>query len=302
MLHGRVRRRGFTLVELLVVIAIIGVLIALLLPAVQKVREAANRVRCANNLKQLGLAVHNYHDVYGVIPYSRYKEYGTWVVLLLPYLEQDNLFKLWDPHATYFDQSDQFRLTPVPVLFCPTRRSPTTPPTASSSGDVPDNGGPHVPGALGDYAAAINDLGYWDYPFQNAPDEPPANGAFVSAGWSSSHPQPNRSFAAVTDGLSNTIFLGEKHVPLDKWGVGLGSSGDGSTYNGNRGSAMRAADRGLARAPTDPDQGNFGSYHPGLCQFALGDGSVRAIATSIPLSTLQLLVNIHDGQSIPDDY
>jgi prepilin-type N-terminal cleavage/methylation domain-containing protein len=295
------RSRGFTLIELLVVIAIIGILIALLLPAVQKVREAANRATCANNLKQLGLALHNYHDNYNAIPYSRYKDYGTWVVLLLPYLEQDNLFKLWDPNATYFDQSGAFRLTPVKVMFCPTRRTPNTPPTASISGDVPDNGGAHVPGALGDYAAAINDEGYWDYPFQNNNDNP-ANGAFVSAGWGNKSAHTTRTFAQVTDGLSNTIFLGEKHVPIKEWGMGEGSAGDGCTYNGNRGSAMRAAYAGLARSPTDPDQGNFGSYHPGICQVTLGDGSVRALPNSIPLSTLRLLVNIHDGQVIPDDY
>jgi type II secretory pathway pseudopilin PulG len=286
---------------LLVVIAIIGVLIAVLLPAVQKVREAANRASCANNLKQLGLALHAYHDTNNAIPYSRYKSRGTWVVLLLPYLEQDNLFKLWNPDITYFAQSDAFRLTPVKVLFCPTRRTPTTPPTASISGDVPDNGGDHVPGALGDYAAAINDLGYYDYPFQDG-DLPPANGAFVSAGWGNSSAHVNRNFATVTDGLSNTIFLGEKHVPINKWGVGEGSSGDGCTYNGNRGSSLRAANAGLARSPTDLDNGNFGSYHPGICQFTLGDGSVRALPNSIPLSTLKLLVNIHDGQVIPDDY
>jgi prepilin-type N-terminal cleavage/methylation domain-containing protein len=159
---SRARRQGFTLIELLVVLAVIGVLVGLLLPAVQQIREAANRTSCFNNLKQIGLAMHHYHDVYGRLPaFSTDDDNATtWAVLLLPFMEQSALFRQWDLSRSYYEQSDMARLSPVKNYYCPTRRSPSSCP-ASVFGDWPswqigDNGPPgNIPGALGDYAACV---------------------------------------------------------------------------------------------------------------------------------------------------
>ena len=119
------RRRGITLIELLVVIAIIAILIGLLMPAVQKVREAAARASCGNNLKQLGLAIHNYYDGHQTLPPSRLgSQYASWFVLILPYLEQGNLYNQWDINQTYYMQPTAVQTAQVKLFYCPSRRSP----------------------------------------------------------------------------------------------------------------------------------------------------------------------------------
>jgi prepilin-type N-terminal cleavage/methylation domain-containing protein len=151
-------RRAFSLIEMLVVMAVIALLIGLLLPAVQRVREAASRISCANNLHQIGLAMRTYETVYKTLPPARKSEQGaTWAVLILPYMEEPDLYRLWNLDQTYYQQNDVARLTAVKSYFCPSRRL-SDDALPSIAGDFPSDGPPNastVPGALADYAVSL---------------------------------------------------------------------------------------------------------------------------------------------------
>lgn len=293
------RRRGFTLIELLVVIAIISVLMALLLPAVQRVREAASRTSCSNNLRQIGLAFQMYHNNWSTLPPNRLSDlHATWAVLIMPYIEQNNLYMLWDLSQIYYDQTDLARLTPVPTYFCPSRRGPQSAPGHSISGDQNDDIGPtlgpFVPGALGDYATCTGT----DNCDGTDCDGSAYNGAFRAAMNQYGQQLGYVTFANITDGLSNTLFAGDKHVHIQNFGRGVL---DCSLYNGDYwlcSSRSVGPNYPLAQTPTTMTV-SFGGYHTNLCQFVLGDGSVRAIATSVDPKILALLANIADGQPIP---
>jgi prepilin-type N-terminal cleavage/methylation domain-containing protein/prepilin-type processing-associated H-X9-DG protein len=289
--HRKKFQSGFTLIELLVVISIISVLIGMLLPAVQKAREAAARISCTNNLKQIGLAMHNYSfDNNDHFPPSRMGEgYATWAVIILPYLEQNNLYNQWSLGQSYFLQGNVARMTPVKNYFCPSRRSANDPPNVSISGDVPPTGGgtaPNVPGALGDYAVVIDPSGT-DEPSTAVPN---LAGSFqIGYGY---------SLLSFTDGLSNTLLVGEKHVPLQDFGVGWW---DCSTYDGEYiQCSSRAASAAYPLTVNPQDTGwKFGSRHTSNVMFCFGDGHVQGLPASINPLTLQLLGTRNDGQVIP---
>jgi len=323
-------RRGFTLIELLVVIAIIAILIGLLLPAVQKVREAASRMKCQNNLKQIGLAVHSFHDTRGTLPPDRIaNDWATWAVLILPYLEQNNVYQQWDLTRRYADQSPSATQNIIKPYICPSRR-----PGNKLSGDgtteaayaLADGTSLTPPaGALSDYASvsgtANNDgvLRICPKPTGTVNGAPAnTNGAFNKSG-------PNafvltwyggNTLLNITDGTSNTLLIGEKHVRPKSL---EGKNEDRSVFNSAVGNAYRrfiGRDRDTTGAyvSTDPtnyiiadprQQSNypdpvsgldvpvnqcFGSAHPGICQFVFCDGSVRALSSNI--TNVDLLTNL----------
>lgn len=308
-LFDRRPRSGFTLVELLVVMGIISILISLLLPAVQKAREAASRTSCINNMKQLALATLNLESAMKSLPPARILRMNndnddgdlkvrggaSWAVYLLPYMEQENAYEHWDFTKWYHYQSPLVRLINVPMYFCPSRRSPNDQVLASLTGDYlafpggkgDDDGDGHmeqIPGALSDYACNMG------------PSSLTQQGAFNlknQMNW-----DKGVVLRDIRDGLSNTILLGEKHVPLDYGGM---AGWDCSTYDGDMpGCSGRAGGVGypIARSLRDPNW-RFGSAHPTVCNFAFVDGSVHTLSKNISPATLGLLTNIADGQSLP---
>ncbi len=319
-------RHGFTLVELLVVIAIIGVLVALLLPAVQAAREAARRTQCKNNLKNIGLAIVNFHDVKDRLPHSRKPfDFQTWAAELWPFIEAGNLAAQWDPTQSYYGQRDDIRTAQQSVYLCPTRRSP---PAVSVSGDT-DNGShalsDNVPGALSDYGCVIGDPLFESDSavFAGSRIVEGPNGPFrfadsvgvvakqVVAGVTDLSKIPFRvkvTLTKITDGTTHTAFVGEKHIPVGDW-FGVGIMNDSSIYNpdyrkvvGRVGGFNRPlanpTDGSLGGADFNPWENNFGSWHPGVCLFAFGDGSVRPLDNSINEGVLGYLCNISDGNVI----
>jgi prepilin-type N-terminal cleavage/methylation domain-containing protein len=300
------RSRGVTLAELLVVVAIIGVLFALLLPAVQLAREAARRIQCANQLRQNGQGVHLFHDARSFLPQTRTVcFYGTWASELLPYVEQRPLADRRDPERSFFFQPLEAIQGQVSIYYCRSRRRPHLSVSGDERRDVA-----HRPGALSDYAVVGGDGSAHDVPGEQA------NGPFIGKPAGDDlyclGDDPDWRFqgkygltmrlAMITDGLSNVLFAGEKHVPRDQFGQIDG--GDNSVYNGDHGwTVFRSGgpEFPLAKSPGESNGGNFGSYHPGVCQFVLGDGRVVPLANAIDLVTLARLCHRFDGEPIPSN-
>lgn len=325
------RRVAFTLVELLVVIAIIGILIALLLPAVQAARESARRSQCTNNLKQMGLAIHNFHDTYQRLPNSRRTcDWITWAAEIWPFIEESQARDLWDTTVNYYDQTEDARTYQVPMYLCPTRRAP---PQISTEGDTDAEHPGNWPGALGDYACNVGDVRIMtDGPVAVSKKNQEkyfdiANGAFVFGSLPGAPKEPDTptpdacefydpgevspetftTFTKIEDGLSNVLFVGEKHVP--EGFLGREDANDNSIYNpdylrshGRFGGPLQAELASSTDGASEDDvrlfNASFGSWHPGICQFVWGDASVRPIQNGIDSWMLARLCNRFDGELI----
>ena len=289
------RKNAFTLIELLVVIAIIAVLVGLLLPAVQKVREAAARLSCTNNLKQIGLALHNYHDRTGALPPGYYdlapwpeNDAGPgwgWASFLLDDLEQGNLQRQIDyklPVGSSAAALPVVRGIFLKAFFCPSDRMVGTFSVAGGSQSWMM--------AHSSYVACNGNDGVDDN------STPPHTGAFIRAA---------RGFrtADITDGLSNTFFIGERctTMSLASWvGVPAGATVPSVRSPGDfsGGSALVLGHCG-PHLPNDSlvtDADAMSSAHIGGVQFLLGDGSVRSIGNSIAQSTYDALATRAGGE------
>jgi prepilin-type N-terminal cleavage/methylation domain-containing protein/prepilin-type processing-associated H-X9-DG protein len=317
------RRSAFTLIELLVVIAIIGVLIALLLPAVQKVREAANRTKCANNLKQLALAAHHHHDAKGTFPNGlhtvdtdsgRYANGTCWEVELLPYIEQDNLKNRWDYDDFRNNVAGALNATTaqvLQVLLCPSDSLPELVVYLSAEYY------PQYAYAKGWYGMSCygGNAGKRSFPLGLETRD----GIFYQ--------DSSVRLADVTDGASNTLLFGERShsdpvfdymaslyqpgfYPLAGWGkwAAVCATGGGSLgtrflsppvpINYRVPAAISKHDFLTAGGAQDNRLCAFGSGHPGGANFAFADGSVRFLSDSIPLETLQALSTRAGGEVV----
>ncbi len=328
-------RKGFTLVELLVVIAIIGILIALLLPAVQAAREAARRAQCSNNMKQLGLGLHNYHDVHKSLPFSWMVDMPgpspfnmnaqVWSIVILPFIEQQPLWDQYDSRFPPFDQTTnnyQLVQTVIDVFVCPS--APGDPQSRVYDVDYSAAGFPiQYRSGPSDYCVSSGVRGaYATLAYANWPGGAGGQrgGAMQFTGIDPQTGNADRNgsrLADILDGTSNTILIGERlggdtiyvgrqprtQSPYDQLGP-LNGGGWADLLNGEHWLS------GSVRNETVPAEGpcainctnrrgaNFYSFHPGGAQFLLGDGSVTFISETVDPFRFASMITRAKGEPI----
>ena len=320
------RRAAFTLVELLVVIAIIGILIALLLPAIQAAREAARRMQCSNNLKQLGLGCLTHTDSQKFFPTGGWgwawlgdpdrgferRQPGGWTYNILPFTELKSLHDLGKGGTTAEKRvaANQLARTPLSILNCPTRRAPMLYSKADWDGtfvayNANDNSANDNTVARLDYAACAGSADVVDMPAGPSSFQ---NGDNLTYSWSDMSPCDGISFQRskvavkdVTDGTSHTIMLGEKYLNPDYYYTGLDNADNESAYVGWDNDNYRLT--GTA-SPFQRDRRgvsfylNFGSAHATTANFVFCDGAVHSISFAIDPTAFKYLGGRKDKQTV----
>jgi prepilin-type N-terminal cleavage/methylation domain-containing protein/prepilin-type processing-associated H-X9-DG protein len=287
-------RTGFTLIELLVVIAIIAVLVGLLLPAVQKVREAAARLKCANNLKQLGLALHSHVEVKGAFPAAKVTKPTThsWTPFILPYIEQDALFRMyrfdvdWDDPATNDQLNTGVNSTQLKLLNCPS--APVGRRGTRGRG-------------ITDYDA-INQVTRPNPFVANLPKSDPSWVGIMGL-------NVRRRIVDVTDGTSNTLLLAESAGRNELWQMGKFVATSGTTggwVNPDTSIVVSGFDAATQTSPgacgvNCTNNNEVYSFHPGVANVLMGDGSVRMLRAGLDINQLIPLVTRGSGEVIAPD-
>ena len=326
--HAKFKTRrqisAFTLVELLVVIAIIGILIAMLLPAVQAAREAARRLQCSNNLKQIVLAALNHEQSLGFLPTGGWgsqwvgdpdrgfdkHQPGGWVYNILPFAEQQYLHELGKEQNNTGKQQAVLALvqTPFSCMNCPSRRSPLVYANGIWGTHVSYNAGGVDSSSLSglartDYAANATATNSSDF---NGPDTESEEETFTwqssSNYWGIIYQRSETRMADITDGTSNTLLIGEKYLNPDNYETGRDGGDNENMYTGHNNDNLRWAQTQIG-APRQDQPGYassflFGSPHPSGINMSYCDGSVRTINYSIDPTTFYYLGNRKDGQTI----
>lgn len=296
-------RAGFTLVELLVVIAIIAVLIGLLLPAVQSAREAARRMSCVNNLKQVGVAITSYESARRYLPSGRDTRDNlgvSWSFRLLPFMEQDSIYSAYVPGVPAEDPQNATAMrTPVPSYFCPSRRAPVKDRNFDNNNQAPPPASRGV-AAGGDYAA--NAGSFYNYALRSGQSIDPNRAGPIFT-------MSKVKLVEVTDGLSTTFAIGERHLPKVDASVPPElvhyRQGDTAFFSADTPNThFRDTSRGLADGPDDFSPSKYGSLHPGISNFLFVDGHVEAIDVYADRTVLRWYCTIGDGKdpTAPPDF
>jgi prepilin-type N-terminal cleavage/methylation domain-containing protein/prepilin-type processing-associated H-X9-DG protein len=328
MVQQRARRSGFTLVELLVVIAIIGVLVALLLPAVQMARESARRTKCTNNLKQLALGVHNHHDTTGTLPrngnsvdpVALQNSHGngtgccnqnvatwSWIARTLPYIELKTVYEAANIPVTVLNatQARDAIAMVMPVLTCPS--DGTKPRTRSNSANL--NG--LVSGMTSYKGVSGANWGADRYPVENSFATPYSNPAIDGSFnglengdglfWRADMRKGTMRLAEISDGTSNTFMIGEDVPEMIRWNEWAHPNGANGTCAIPPQTGITIAPLGVANFGDWPTRYSFRSRHPSGLHFALADGSVRFVANNIPLLIYRQMATRAGGETANTD-